>query len=216
MSYFRELPNFQYQSPFIDSLSSSEYVTVKNIFRRMTLRDDLKNIFTVFNKYEIKEGDRPDTVAEEVYGKSDLDWVVLISAGIVNVRNEWPLSSRDLYNYVVEKYGLAKKDFIHHYESKEIKDSQDRLIISEGNVVDSDFSITYFDNGSYVTKSEVKGVTNYEFESKENIKKSNIFILRRIYLQQVLSDIKKEMTYGRSSQFINNNLIKTPNTRVTN
>ena len=68
MSYFRELPNFQYQSPFIDSLSSSEYVTVKNIFRRMTLRDDLKNIFTVFNKYEIKEGDRPDTVAEEVYG----------------------------------------------------------------------------------------------------------------------------------------------------
>tara|TARA_Y100001972_G_scaffold45385_1_gene56061 strand:- start:133 stop:783 length:651 start_codon:yes stop_codon:yes gene_type:complete len=216
MSYFRELPNFQYQSPFIDSLSSSEYVTVKNIFRRMTLRDDLKNIFTVFNKYEIKEGDRPDTVAEEVYGKSDLDWVVLISAGIVNVRNEWPLSSRDLYNYVVEKYGLAKKDFIHHYESKEIKDSQDRLIISEGNVVDSDFSITYFDNGSYITKSEVKGVTNYEFESKENIKKSNIFILRRIYLQQVLSDIKKEMTYGRSSQFINNNLIKTPNTRVTN
>jgi len=216
MSYFRELPNFQYQSPFIDSLSSSEYVTVKNIFRRMTLRDDLKGIFTVFNKYEIKEGDRPDTVAEEVYGKSDLDWVVLISAGIVNVRNEWPLSSRDLYNYVVEKYGLAKKDFIHHYESKEIKDSQDRLIISEGNVVDSDFSITYFDNGSYITKSEVKGVTNYEFESKENIKKSNIFILRRIYLQQVLSDIKKEMTYGRSSQFINNNLIKTPNTRVTN
>ena len=216
MSYFRELPNFQYQSPFIDSLSSTEYVTVKNIFRRMTLRDDLNNIFTVFNKYEIKEGDRPDTVAEEVYGKSDLDWVVLISAGIVNVRNEWPLSSRDLYNYVVEKYGLAKKDFIHHYESKEIKDSQDRLIISEGNVVDSDFSITYFDNGSYITKSEVKGVTNYEFESKENIKKSNIFILRRIYLQQVLSDIKKEMTYGRSSQFINNNLIKTPNTRVTN
>ena len=216
MSYFRELPNFQYQSPFIDSLSSTEYVTVKNIFRRMTLRDDLKNIFTVFNKYEIKEGDRPDTVAEEVYGKSDLDWVVLISAGIVNVRNEWPLSSRDLYNYVVEKYGLTEKDFIHHYESKEIKDSQGRLIISEGNVVDSDFSITYFDDGRYVTKSDVKGVTNYEFESKENLKKSNIFILKRIYLQQVLSDIKKEMTYGRSSQFINNNLIKTPNTRVTN
>ena len=77
MSYFRELPNFQYQSPFIDSLSSSEYVTVKNIFRRVKLRDDLQNIFTVFDKFVIKEGARPDTVAEEVYGKSDLDWVVL-------------------------------------------------------------------------------------------------------------------------------------------
>ena len=216
MSYFRELPNFQYQSPFIDSLSSSEYVNVKNIFRRVKLRDDLQNVFTVFNKFVIKEGARPDTVAEEVYGKSDLDWVVLISAGIVNVRNEWPLSSRDLYNYVVEKYGLDEKDFVHHYETKEVKDSQGRLIMPKGNRVDADFSLTYYDNGSYVTKSEVSGITNYEYEVQENIKKSTIFILRRFYLQQVLNDIKKEMTYKRSSQFVNNKLIKTPNTRVTN
>ena len=216
MSYFRELPNFQYQSPFIDSLSSSEYVNVKNIFRRVKLRDDLQNVFTVFNKFVIKEGARPDTVAEEVYGKSDLDWVVLISAGIVNVRNEWPLSSRDLYNYVVEKYGLDEKDFVHHYETKEVKDSQGRLIMPKGNRVDADFSLTYYDNGSYVTKSEVSGITNYEHEVQENIKKSTIFILRRFYLQQVLNDIKKEMTYKRSSQFVNSKLIKTPNTRVTN
>ena len=216
MSYFRELPNFQYQSPFIDSLSSSEYVNVKNIFRRVKLRDDLQNVFTVFNKFVIKEGARPDTVAEEVYGKSDLDWVVLISAGIVNVRNEWPLSSRDLYNYVVEKYGLDEKDFVHHYETKEVKDSQGRLIMPKGNRVDADFSLTYYDNGSYVTKSEVSGITNYEHEVQENIKKSTIFILRRFYLQQVLNDIKKEMTYKRSSQFVNNKLIKTPNTIVTN
>ena len=216
MSYFRELPNFQYQSPFIDSLSSSEYVTVKNIFRRVKLRDDLQNIFTVFDKFVIQEGARPDTVAEEVYGKSDLDWVVLISAGIVNVRNEWPLSSRDLYNYVVEKYGLDEKDFVHHYETKEVKDSQGRLIMPKGNRVDADFSLTYYDNGSYVTKSEVFGITNYEYEIQENIKKSTIFILRRFYLQQVLSDIKKEMTYKRSSQFVSNNLIKTENTKITN
>ena len=216
MSYFRELPNFQYQSPFIDSLSSSEYVTVKNIFRRVKLRDDLQNVFTLFDKFVIKEGARPDTVAEEVYGKSDLDWVVLISAGIVNVRNEWPLSSRDLYNYVVEKYGLDEKDFVHHYETKEVKDSQGRLIMPKGNRVDADFSLTYYDNGSYVTKSEVSGITNYEYEVQENIKKSTIFILRRFYLQQVLNDIKKEMNYKRSSQFVNNKLIKTPNTRVTN
>ena len=216
MAYFRELPNFQYQSPFIDSLSSSEYVNVKNIFRRVKLRDDLQNVFTVFDKFVIKEGARPDTVAEEVYGKSDLDWVVLISAGIVNVRNEWPLSSRDLYNYVVEKYGLDEKDFVHHYETKEVKDSQGRLIMPKGNRVDADFSLTYYDNGSYVTKSEVSGITNYEYEVQENIKKSTIFILRRFYLQQVLNDIKKEMTYKRSSQFVNSKLIKTPNTRVTN
>ena len=216
MSYFRELPNFEYQSPFANSTGASDFVVAKNVFRRMKLRDDLKNVFTLFNKYNIDEGERPDTVAEKEYGKSDLDWVVLLSAGIINVRNEWPLSSRDLYNYVVEKYGLAEKDFVHHYETKEIRDSQNRLIIPEGNRVDANFDITFFDNGTIITKSEISGITNYEFEMRENIKKSTINILRRSYLQQFLRDMKKEMTYKRSSQFVNNNLIRTENTKLTN
>ena len=215
MSYFRELPDFEYQSPFANSTGASDYVTAKNVFRRMKLRDDLKNVFTLFNKRFIEEGERPDTVAEKEYGKSDLDWVVLLSAGIINVRNEWPLSSKDLYNFVVEKYG-DDKDFVHHYETKEIRDSQNRLIIPKGSRVDSDFSVTYFDNGTMVTKSEITGVTYYEHEVKENIKKSTINILRRSYLQQFLSDMKKEMTYKRSSQFVSNNLIRTENTKLTN
>ena len=215
MSYFRELPDFEYQSPFSDSISSMQYVTAKNIFRRMKLRDDLKNVFTLFNNRFIEEGERPDTVAEKEYGKSDLDWVVLLSAGIINVRNEWPLSSKDLYDYVLEKYG-EEKDFVHHYETKEIKDSQNRLIIAKGKRVDADFSVTYYDNGSYVTKSEINGISNYEHEVRENINKSTISILRRSYLQQFLSDMKKEMTYKRSSQFVSNNLIRTENTKLTN
>ena len=215
MSYFRELPDFEYQSPFADSISVTEYVTAKNIFRRMKLRDDLKNVFTLFNKYIINEGERPDTVAQQKYGKSDLDWVIRLSAGIINIRNEWPLSSKDLYDFVLEKYG-DEKDFVHHYETKEIKDSQNRLIISKGNRVDPDFSVTYYDNGSYVTKSDVTGISNYEHEVKENISKSTISILKRSYLQQFLSDMKKEMTYKRSSQFVSNNLIRTENTKLTN
>ena len=215
MSYFRELPNFEYQSPFANSTGASDYVTAKNVFRRMKLRDDLKNIFILFNKRVIEEGERPDTVAEKEYGKSDLDWVVLLSAGIINVRNEWPLSSKDLYNFIVEKYG-DDKDSVYYYETKEIRDSQNRLIIPKGSRVDSDFSVTYFDNGTMVTKSEITGVTYYEHEVKENIKKSTINILRRSYLQQFLSDMKKEMTYKRSSQFVSNNLIRTENTKLTN
>ena len=105
---------------------------------------------------------------------------------------------------------------MHHYETKEIKDSQNRLIIPKGSRVDSNFSVTYFDNGTMVTKSEITGVTYYEHEVKENIKKSTINILRRSYLQQFLSDMKKEMTYKRSSQFVSNNLIRTENTKLTN
>ena len=215
MSYFRELPDFEYQSPFANSTGASDYVTAKNVFRRMKLRDDLKNIFTLFNKRVIEEGERPDTVAEKEYGKSDLDWVVLLSAGIINVRNEWPLSSKDLYNFVVEKYGLAEKDFVHHYETKEIRDSQNKLIISKGNRVDANFSVKYYDNG-FKTNSDIIGVTNYEYEVKENLRKTTISILKRSYLQQFLSDMKKEMTYKRSSQFVSKNLIRTENTKLTN
>ena len=78
MGYFRELPNLQYQSPSSSRISSASYVTAKNIFRRMKIRDDLKNVFSIFNKYTINDGDRPDTVAKDFYGKSNLDWVVLI------------------------------------------------------------------------------------------------------------------------------------------
>ena len=214
MSYFRELPDFEYQSPFVNSTGASDYVTAKNIFRRIKMRDDLKNVFTLFNKYVIKEGDRPDTVAENEYGKSDLDWVVLLSAGIINVRNEWPLSSKDLYDFVLEKYGNDINS-VHHFETEEVKDSQNRLILPKGKVVDSNFTIPKPGQPG-ATLNPVVGISNYEHEVRENVKKSTISILRRSYLQQFLSDMKKEMTYKRSSQFVSNNLIRTENTKLTN
>ena len=141
MGYFRELPNLEYQNFLSDSLSSQSYLTVKNLFRRNKLRDDLQNIFTVFDKYEIMEGARPDTIAEDFYGNSELDWVVLITAGIINVRNEWPLSNRDLYYYALNIYkNEAALGDIHHYETKEIRDSNNKLILPKGKHVDKDFS----------------------------------------------------------------------------
>ena len=49
MGFFREFPNLRYPSFLSDKSSSLDYVEVKNIFRRIKLRDDLKNNFTVFN-----------------------------------------------------------------------------------------------------------------------------------------------------------------------
>ena len=140
MSYFRELPDLFYQSPLSTRNSSKEYVRVKNLFRRVKLRDDLQNVFTLFNKYEIDEGERPDTVAEDLYGSADLDWVVMLTAGIINVRDQWPLSDRDLYDYSLNKYG-DDLNSVRFYETTEVKDSSGRLILPKGKVVDSNFSI---------------------------------------------------------------------------
>jgi hypothetical protein len=213
MSYFRELPDLEYQSPFADSNSSQNYVRAKNLFRRIKLRDDLKNVFTLFNKYQIPEGARPDTVAEEVYGKADYDWVVLLTAGIINVRDEWPLSNKDLYTYAEEVYG-NDLNAIHHYETTEVKDSNGRLILPAGKIVDSNFTIPK-PNDYLATLNPVVGISNYVYQTRKNEANRTIYLLRTDYLQQYLNDMKKIMYYEKSSQYINKKLIRTENTRVT-
>ena len=213
MSYFRELPNLEYQSFLSSRKGSDEYLLVKNIFRRVKLRDDLQNVFTIFNKYEIQEGARPDTVAEELYGSSQYDWVVLIGANIINVRNEWPLSNGDIYRYSEQLYGNDLND-VHHYETTEVKDSNGRLILPAGKIVDSTFTIPN-PNIPIQTLNPVVGISNYEYEVIKNNKKRDIYVLKPAYLQQVINDTRKAMTYDRSSQYVNDKLIRTENTRVT-
>ena len=213
MGYFRELPEIDYQSFLSDTLSTKDYIRVKNLFRRNKLRDDLQNSFTLFNKYEIAEGARPDTVAEEFYGDSELDWVVLMTAGIVNVRNEWPLSNRDLYNLAEKKYGIAGLNNPHHYETTEVKDSIGRLILPAGKIVDSGFTIPNPDNVA-VTINPVVSITNYDYEVRKNQEKSSIYLLRPSYLQQFLNDMRQIMIYDRSSEYVNDTLIRTENTKV--
>jgi len=215
MGYFRELPELDYQSFLSDSNSSQNYLRVKNLFRRNKLRDDLQNVFTIFDKYEIVEGARPDTVAEEFYGSAELDWVVLMSANITRVRDQWPLSNRDLYKYAENKYGITGLSSVHHYETTEVKDSLNRLILPEGKVVDEDFTIPDPSNTA-TTLNPVININNYDYEVRKNNEKSSIYILKPSYLQQFLNDMREIMIYGRSSEYINDNLIRTENTRVTN
>jgi len=215
MGYFRELPELDYQSFLSNSNSSQNYLRVKNLFRRNKLRDDLQNVFTIFDKYEIVEGARPDTIAEEFYGSAELDWVVLMTANITRVRDQWPLSNRDLYRYAENKYGITGLSSVHHYETTEVKDTQGRLILPAGKVVDEDFTIPDPSNTA-TTLNPVININNYEYEVRKNNEKSSIYILKPSYLQQFLNDMREIMIYGRSSEYINENLIRTENTRSTN
>ena len=213
MGYFRELPNLLYPSFLPNKTSSLDFIEIKNLFRRAKLRDDLQNNFTVFEKYEIPMGLRPDTVAEELYGSDELDWVVLTVAGILNVRNEWPLSDRDLYDYSLDKYGESLNS-TRFFETKETKDSNGRLILPKGKVVDSNFTIPKPGEPN-ATINPVVGISNYEYETRINNEKRNIFVLREEYLQQFLNDMRELMTYDESSEFIDERTAQTENTNIT-
>ena len=216
MGYFRELPNVEYQNFLSSSISSQSYLTVKNLFRRNKLRDDLQSSFTIFDKHEIVQGARPDTVAEEYYGDSQLDWVVLMTAGILNVRDEWPLDDRDLYDYAYEVHG-DKLNSVRYYETTEVKDASGRLILPAGKRVNEDFEIYKPDESNEISTkiNPVRGISNWEYEIIKNEEKRSIYLLRKSYLQQFLNDMRNIMVYQRSSGRINDRLVKTENTRVS-
>ena len=217
-SYFSEVPNFEYVSRLPDS-KISDYITVKNFFKRGFLREDIFQNLTFFTKYQIQGNDRPDNVASQVYNDSTLDWLVLMSNNIVNIQNEWPLSNIDFDELMLDKYGSYDTLFngIHHYETIEVKDARDVKILNAGLKVESDYSITFFDERADQMKTVTPTipVTNYQYEEKVNEDKRNIYLLQPRYLQVVRDDLEDIMTYREgSTQYMSETLKRADNIRL--
>ena len=141
MSYFKELPNLQVRSRLPNQSTNQDYVTIKNLWRRAKLREDIANAVTAFTYYQIEDNERPDQIAEKVYGDPELDWVILITNNITNINDQWPLDNNSFYNYILQKYGSDEAlQEIHHTETIEKRDEFNRLIIPPGLEVDP---ITY-------------------------------------------------------------------------
>ena len=218
-NYFRNIPDFEYVNRTKDGQFISNYTQVKNFFKKAKLRDDLFQDLTVFEKYSVKGDDRPDNVANEIYGDPNLDWVVLLSNNIINVQNEWPLSQIAFENYVLDKYGtLAKLDEIHHYVSNEVKDSTGVIIFPKGVRVSAAQSVSYHEplSSEQVTVNPVsKAVTNYNHEQKINDEKRRIFLIKPIYLNVVFDDLEEMMQYKEgSTQYVSESMKRADNIRL--
>lgn len=216
MTYFREVSELLYQSQLPDRTSSFDYVRVKNLFRRAKIREDFFQNITVFTKYSIQGEERPEQVAEKIYGSSSYDWIVLISNNIINVRTEWPMSDYEFQNYLFRKYTEAELNAAHHYETVTYYDGNGKLIVPSGKIVDSNFSITYYDEVEQTSKiiSPIKTISNYEYEIKLNDEKRNIYLLRTRYLQTAIDDMRQIMSYGFSSQYVDDQTKKGDNLRI--
>ena len=124
-SYFKQVPNFEYVNRTKGSTDISNYISVKNLFKRGRIRPDIFGNLSYFTKYKIIGDDRPDNIAFKEYEDASLDWVVLLSNNILNVQDEWPLPQTSLDEVLLEKYGTydVLHAGIHHYETVEIKNS---------------------------------------------------------------------------------------------
>ena len=241
MAYFNELPNIAYQSPLSHKNSSADYIVVKNLFRRTKLADYIRNAASVFDKFIIGEGDRPDTVAEALYGDARLDYVVVLVAGITNINHQWPLQDYQVYDYALSKYGDEETmSQIRHYETFEIRDEQNRQILPPNLIVDANFKIDgtihkYPNTTRYTLRSQAgftqlddkdeftvatdniaRAVTNLEFEHTENEKKREIDVLKNGYLGTFINDLRDIVRYEKSSSFVTSTLAVTENTETIN
>ena len=241
MAYFNELPNIAYQSPLSHKNSSADYIVVKNLFRRTKLADYIKNAASVFDKFIIGEGDRPDTVAEALYGDARLDYVVILVAGITNINHQWPLQDYQVYDYALSKYGDEETmSQIRHYETFEIRDEQNRQILPPNLIVDANFKIDgtihkYPNTTRYTLRSQAgftqlddkdeltvatdniaRAVTNLEFEHTENEKKREIDVLKNGYLGTFINDLRDIVRYDKSSSYVSSSLAVVENTNTIN
>lgn len=146
--YFRQVPNFEYVSRNAGEQNISDYVAVKNLFKRGKIREDIFGNLNYFTKYNIIGDERPDNVAFKLYGDSTLDWVVLLSNNILNIQTEWPMTQRTFDQVMLEKYGSYDNLYsgIHHYETTEVRDSTGRIVIRNGLRI----SPTWKTNGNFV------------------------------------------------------------------
>ena len=241
MGYFRELPDIAYQSPLSHKNSSRDFLLIKNIFRRTKLFDFLENNVSLLDKFTIGDGDRPDTVAEQMYGDSSLDYIIVLVAGITNIIDEWPLQDYQVYDYALSKYGdEATMSQVRHYETFEIRDEQNRQILPPNLIVDANFKIDgtihkYPNTTRYTLRSQAgftqlddkdeftvatdniaRAVTNLEFEHTENEKKREIDVLKNGYLGTFINDLRDIVRYEKSSSFVTSTLAVTENTETIN
>ena len=218
--YFRQVPDLEYVSR-LPNAKISDYIRVKNLFKRGKLLDDIFQDLTFFTKYQVEGDDRPDNVAFKVYNDSTLDWVVLLSNNIVNIQSEWPLLQNDFDRYLLDKYGTYEKlNAAHHYETLEVKNSLDVIIIPKGLQCESDYTITYFDSNTQREVTVLSAdctteITNLVYEEKIEDNKRDIYLLKPKYLSVIKDDMEIAMTYRKgSTQYMSETLKKAENIKL--
>jgi len=207
--YFSLVPNIEYdEKPISYPFSESDFVVAKNFFRRYKISEDVLSYAVYFKEYSIKDGERPDTIADRAYGNPFFDWVILLTNNLVNSQYDWPLSNAELSKVLESEYENAYGT-INHYETYKIGP------YDAGVHVDETFYNTTHKlniNGSIEIKNGnelSRAVTVAEHLAAENEKKRTIYILKPAYFQQFVDDFRKKNLYKKDANYISQRLKKT-------
>tara|TARA_B100000902_G_scaffold397447_1_gene461265 strand:- start:346 stop:1236 length:891 start_codon:yes stop_codon:yes gene_type:complete len=194
MSYFSYLPNVEVRVSSYRVNNVDPFKVAKNIFRRIKIREELDDIILGFTQYTIKNNQRPDQVALDVYGDMDLDWVVLLTNNVINLYDEWPMSEDELERYIDSEYE-EEADSVHHWVTQKITDTRGRTLVKADRTVPENWTYTRPD-GTLIPKEElVRPISVYDYESTKNDYKRNIYLLRKEYINGFVEEFSDLVQY---------------------
>ena len=166
MQYFNEFPVIDYNLSGVNGNTKE----VTDIWRRVKVRSKIANNVALFDKFDVPEGDSPETVAYKVYGSADYFWVVCLLNNVVNRYYDWPLDEYNFQQYVADKY--SNPAGVHHYEVTQSSGKQ----TGDG---PSDYSHKLEVDS---TDPDGQSVSNVEYERRIQDEKRQIRVLLPNYL----------------------------------
>jgi hypothetical protein len=212
--FFSLLPNLEFsQQRTKYRFTDQEFVVAKNIFRSIQINNSAYAT-EIFREVQIRDGARPDTLANAIYGNPQYDWVVLLTNKIINIQTDWVLSSEEFEKYIFKKYSNPQE--IKHWKTIEVKNDLGEIVQPAGVIVyydpsnPSSYTLRYVKSYNprveeFTTGNEVlESVSYYEYEQEINEKKRTLQILKPEYLQSFIIAFKVATGYLPSDQIANN------------
>ena len=170
MSYFSRFPLMVY-----DVKGNEDYKLLPDILRRVKIRSGLRAGSFLFDKYDVRDGERPEDVAFKIYGDAELHWVILMTNNVTDRYYQWPLSQPQFQEHITDKYGAGNEDAVHHYEKTQDSgptSSTDFSHLVECNEGDEGFGI----------------ISNRDYEYRKQDEYRQIRILDKRFLDSFLEE----------------------------
>ena len=182
--YFFDFPNIKYATS-ANAAGIPNYISIKDYFHLLKPRDDIFREDTIYQEYIVKNGERPDQIAKDFYNDEQYYWIILQINEITDYYNQWPLSQLELDSFITRKYQTdSVSNDIHHYETPEVIDINNNILLRAGHTVDKNFVFKYRPDPSLgnVASAFPTSVTNRQYEYILNQEKSVIQILQPKYV----------------------------------
>jgi hypothetical protein len=168
MAYFNRFPLTAYLAN-----NRIDFSIVTDITKRVAVRNEIKENYTVYDEYDVLDGETPEVVAYRLYDTTEYHWIILLLNDMIDPRYDWPLTVQSVRKFTESKYGADDANVYgtHHYQA-----STTNTIIVDSDDVNFPDKIT---------------VSNIEFELTENEKKRRIKVLKKEFVPAFITEFEK-------------------------